>query len=330
MPDGLACLQRLGIAVESSLGRPFFGIRYIDGESVAEGRFPGPPGQGIRRTRLHQALVHRAEVSGVALSWQRRATGLRQRQGGGVELELQGGEVISARWLVGADGLRSRVRQWASMGGVDIAGPGSRRFGVRRHYTLAPWSDCVEVYWAEGCEAYVTPVAADEVGVAILWSGGAADFDTLLHAFPGLVERLGDAVSCSRDRGAGPLRQPVGSVARGSVALVGDAAGYLDAISGEGLSLAFHQAEALATALASGRLSEYRRRHRQICRLPSAMIRLLLWIEKRPALRQRVIKALAREPRLFSRFLGLHSRHLPWHRLGWSTGPRLLWRLLQA
>lgn len=330
MPDGLACLRRLGVTVDGSLGRPFMGIRYVDGETVAEGRFPGPPGQGIRRTRLHQALIHRAEACGVELSWQTRATDFRQREGGGVELELQGGEVLRARWLVGADGLRSRVRQWASMGGVEIAGPASRRFGVRRHYTTAPWSDCVEVYWADGCEAYVTPVAHDEVGVAVLWSGGASDFDTLLQAFPRLADRLAEVPICSRDRGAGPLQQPVGSVTQGSVALVGDAAGYLDAITGEGLSLAFHQAEALAAALASGRLKSYRRRHRQICRLPSAMIRLLLWIEQRPALRRRVIHALAREPRIFDRFLALHSRHLPWHRLGWSTGPRLLWRLLQA
>ena len=330
MPDGLASLHRLGVPTEPPLGRSFFGIRYLDGDSVAEGRFPGPPGLGIRRLRLHEALLRRAAACGVALHWQTRATGLRQLADGGIELELQGGEMLTARWLVGADGLRSKVRQWASMGGVDIAGPGSRRFGVRRHYTMAPWSDCVEVYWAEGCEAYVTPVAADEVGVAILWSGGAADFDTLLDAFPRLAERLGGAPSSSRDRGAGPLRQPVGSVVSGSVALVGDAAGYLDAITGEGLSLAFHQAEALATALAKGRLSDYRRSHRRICRLPRAMIHLLLWIEKRPSLRRRVIKMLAREPRIFDRLLGLHSRHLPWYRLGWGTGPRLLWGLLQA
>lgn len=330
MPDGLACLERLGVSLEPVLGHPFCGIAYQEGEVIAEGRFPGPPGRGVRRTRLHAALVERAQDCGVQLQWGLRATGLEQPNHGGVELRFEDGSTMGARWLIGADGLRSKVRQWAGMGDVDIAGPKARRFGVRRHFAMAPWSDCVEVHWADGCEAYVTPVAADEVGVAVLWSGAAAGFDDHLGAFPKLAARLEGARRLSKDRGAGPLRQSVRSVQSGCVALVGDASGYLDAITGEGLSLAFHQAEALATALACGNPKLYRRRHRQICRLPEAMIRLLLWVEARPTLRRRMIRTLARQPILFDRFLALHCRHVPWHQIGWSTGPRLLWGLVQA
>lgn len=330
MPDGLACLDRLGVCLAPDVGRPFYGIAYQEGEDSARGRFPGAPGRGIRRTDLQRALVERAEAIGVVVHWGTRATGLQQRVGGGVELQLDGGTSMAARWLVGADGLRSKVRQWAGMGKVEIAGPESRRFGIRRHYGVAPWSDCVEVHWADGCEAYVTPVAPDEVGVAILWSGAPARFDTLLATFPRLAARLEGAQPSSKDRGAGPLRQSVQSVQSGSVALVGDASGYLDAITGEGLSLAFHQGAALAEALASGQPRLYRRHHRSICRLPEAMIRLLLWVEARPNLRRRMIRALGKQPALFDRFLALHSRHLPWYRIGWTTGPRLLWGLMLA
>ena len=71
---------------------------------------------------------------------------------------------IGTRWIVGADGLHSDVRRWA---GLEARSPkptaGSARFGVRRHYLLAPWSDRVEVHWGDRCEAYVTPVASGNV-----------------------------------------------------------------------------------------------------------------------------------------------------------------------
>lgn len=326
MPDGLAILEDLGVPSGAVGGHPFHGIRYLEGDLLAEGRFPGPPGMGVRRTQLHDALVQRAEACGVEVRWGCRATGLRQTAHA-VTLDLQGEPSLTGRWLVGADGLRSKVRQWADMGRVTVEGPRHRRFGIRRHYRLAPWSDCVDVHWADGREAYVTPVGPQTVGVAILWQGAPSGFDAQLKSFPRLAKRLDGAQAASRDRGSGPLQQPVRSVQRGRVALVGDASGYLDAITGEGLSLAFHQSVALAGALADGAPSRYRRAHRRIGRLPEAMIRLLLFVESRPRLRRRMIQALAREPAVFDRFLAVHSRDLAPYRLGIGTGSRLLWAL---
>ncbi len=163
----------------------------------------------------------------------------------------------------------------------------------------------------------------------MLWSGRKAGFDRLLADFPRLEERLAGALPASKDRGWGPLRQRARSVTRGRLALIGDAAGYVDAITGEGLSIAFHQAEALASALQAGDLRSYARQHRRIVALPDAMTRLLLFIERRPALRRRVIRALAREPAVFSRLLAVHCRALPARR-GLETAPRLLWRLVQS
>ncbi|MEM6457555.1 MAG: FAD-dependent monooxygenase, partial [Acidobacteriota bacterium] len=118
-----------------------------------------------------------------------------------------------------------------------------------------------------------------------------------------------------RDRGWGPLRQDVRAVQRGRALLVGDAAGYLDAITGEGLSLAFHHAAAAADALVASaergddrQLRRYRARHRAVHALPDAIIRGMLWLEARPPLRRRVLRALAAEPALFGRLLAVHGR----------------------
>jgi flavin-dependent dehydrogenase len=323
MPDAVARLREIGVEPR---GLAFRGIRYFDdfaGGAMAEGTFPGgavSAGLGVRRTELHAALVARAAEVGVDLRWGVKAEGLSEA---GVATD-QG--LFGARWIVGADGLRSRVRQWA---GLEERGGEPWRFGVRRHFAMAPWSDFVEVYWGPGCEAYVTPVAADEVGVAFLWSGRKADFDALLETLPALAARLAGAPAASRDRGAGPLRQRAGGVRRGNVLLVGDAAGYFDAITGEGLAVALHESAALVAALAAGEPGRYAAAHRRINRLPDLMTGLVLAMERRPRLRARAIRALAAEPALFSRLLGIHARTLPPRRLGLGA-LRLAWRLVGA
>lgn len=331
MPDGLACLDALGVRLPPATGVPFRGIRYIDAASQAEGRFPGAPGLGLRRTDLHAALVARAKAVGVTLRWQCRVQGLLGEPGRYQGIETHDGPV-RARWIVAADGLRSPLRHQAGLAGR--AQPRTRqRFGVRRHLALAPWSDCVEVYWADDVEAYVTPVGPNEVGVACLWRGirgRQGGFDGLLTLFPTLQERLQGAEPRSRDRGWGPLRQRVRSVTRGNLALVGDAAGYLDAITGEGLSLAFHQSRALAEALAAGSMRHYRREHRALGAFANTMTRAVLWLEGRPALRRRALRALADDPALFSRLLAAHARVRPATRAGFIDAPQLAWRMLRA
>lgn len=304
MPDGLAVLEELGVELpEHGL---FRGISYHQDGMVAAGRFPqGVAGAGIRRTRLHAALLKRAEEVGVEIRWGLKATGL--ASGGRTGVATAAGE-ITARHLVGADGLHSKIREWSG-----LAAPPApwQRFGVRRHLQLEPWSDHVEVHWGAGVEAYVTPVAENEIGVAFLWSGRKASWDVLLEEFPALASRLVGAEEISRDRGAGPLEQRARASSRGNVHLVGDAGGYLDAITGEGLSLAFHQAQALAAALAAGRPQDYAPAAREINRWPIRLTRLTLALERRPALRKRVLRAFAADSALFERFLAVHCRSLP-------------------
>lgn len=355
MPDGVALLGRLGVELPgtgpaAALGghgeaRPFHGIRYVDGSTVAEGAFQAPThGLGIRRTLLHRAMVDRAESVGAELLWGERAVG----PGGGLTESAGSAGPIGVRttadrqlvgdWLVGADGLLSAVRGWAGLAGRATR-VGRQRFGVRRHFDLEPWTDLVEVHWTDGCEAYVTPVGERTVGVAMLWSSGLVSgtggFDSFMERFPALVERLGGVPVASSDQGCGPLAQRVLGVVRGRIALVGDASGYLDAITGEGLSLAFHQAEALVEAIGrvergeGADLEPYAAAHRRIRRLPEALIRLLLFVERRPGLRHRMIRALAAEPEVFSRVLGVHARTLRPRDLGAGAVLRLARRLVR-
>jgi flavin-dependent dehydrogenase len=322
MPDGVAALRRLGA---TPAGNPFRGIRYSDDRSVADAAFPGPPGLGVRRTTLHAALVAAAAEAGVDLQWGVRVEAA--EPSGELRLVGQSGpQVVRADWVVAADGLRSPLRHAL---GLAAAPRGRQRYGVRRHYQTAPWSDRVEVHWRDGVEAYVTPVAADEVGVAMLWGGGG-NFDALLAGFPELAARLEGLPHTSRDRGAGPFRQRTRGVVRGRVALVGDASGYLDALTGEGLGLAFQQAEALGPALAAGDLGRYAAAHRRLAHLADGFTHLLLFCERRPRLRRRVVRELARRPELFGRLLGAHARQLPAREVGARAMAGLLLGLLHG
>ena len=320
MPLGVAALATMGVEVPPWGRTPFIGIRYVDGDVVAEGRFPRGPGWGVRRTALMQGMLARAQALGIDHRYGCEARRW-QRPGGGVVVDTDRG-AVRARLLVGADGLRSRIRQQA---GLARAWRGARRFGVRRHFSLPPWSPFVEVHWTDGAEAYVTPAGPGRVGVALLWDGSGGSFDALLARFPGLRARLGDARVESQTCGAGPFRQGARRRHGDRVALVGDAAGYLDAITGEGLTLAFHSADALVASVRDGRtLGAYDAAYRRLSRAYYLMTGLLLWVQRHPGLRRRVMRALARYPDLFDRFLAINSGEWPISSLGVGGVLRLI------
>jgi flavin-dependent dehydrogenase len=304
MPPGVAALAAMGVEVPASERAPFIGIRWVDGEIVAEGRFRDRPGWGVRRTALVEGMVARARALGVELRYGCAVRSWHREGRGEIALDTDAGP-LRARLLVGADGLRSRVRREAGLAGRAGAG---RRFGIRRHFRVAPWSPFVEVHWHHRAEAYVTPVGPDRVGVALLWDGSGGGFADLLGRFPALRERLEGATVETDARGAGPFEQRVRRRYTAGVALVGDAAGYLDALTGEGLTLAFHAAEALAETVARGRhLRDYEAAYRRLSRTYYRATGLLLHVARRPWLRRRVVRALARDPRLFDRLLAVST-----------------------
>ncbi len=304
MPPGVALLDEMGVGVPHA---SFVGIRYVDGDVRAEGRFERAPGWGVRRTALIEGMARRARDLGVELLYGTSAKGWRLTDSE-VLVEIGQG-CIEGRFLIGADGLHSKVRKQAG-----LEKPSSRqpRFGLRRHFRVKPWSSFVEVHWVDGAEAYLTPVGSEELGVAFLWSGGPASFEELLARFPTLQGRLARAPLVSEAKGAGPFRQEVRKRHRDRIALVGDAAGYLDAITGEGLSLAFHSARALAGIVAEGEgLASYEAAYRRLSRTYYWMTELLLAVARRPRLRRRVMATLARKPEIFDHMLAISTGEKP-------------------
>jgi flavin-dependent dehydrogenase len=181
--------------------------------------------------------------------------------------------------------------------GLDAPTRAGRRFGLRCHVSVAPWSRFVEVHWSPLGEAYVTPVGDGEVGVAVL-TDRPGDFEVLLATFPVLADRLGDATR-SRVRGAGPLRQRSRHRVEGRVLLVGDAAGYVDALTGEGIAVGLAQARAAVDAIASGEPQRYERDWRRVTWRHDLLTHTLLAATRHRALRDRIVPAAATLPRVF-------------------------------
>ncbi|WP_224243415.1 NAD(P)/FAD-dependent oxidoreductase [Hyalangium gracile] len=311
-PPGLRELEALGARqyLTSADCAPIVGIRYLqeDGTDVS-GRFAPTPGLGIRRTALASALTRTAREAGVTL---RERCGVANvlRSPERVLLTTATGEEVEARLLVAADGLASPLRQAQ---GLDepVKPHAPRRFGLRQHFRVRPWSDFVEIHLSRGLEAYVTPAGNERVGVAFLWEDGkvedAISFPSLLQRFPALRERLEGAPADSQARGAGPFLRKVRGRTLDRFVLVGDAAGYVDAITGEGLTLALRGAsalghllpEVLARGASRASLVPYERAVARHYWRYALSVRLMLAIARYPALRARVLHGLARYPRLF-------------------------------
>jgi flavin-dependent dehydrogenase len=226
MPGALPLLARLGV---DPVGEPLRGVAYRQGSSTAIHRFETGGGRGVRRTELHRALSARVDELGVSRVTA-RVTGVNS-----------GATVVSVR-ATGGDGP------------VVLVG----RYVVRQHYARAPWTDNIEVYYAADAEFYVTPVAPDTVGLAMLARKGT-DFDAALATVPELAAKVHGVAAASTRRGAGPFRQRTRARTAGRVLLVGDASGYVDAITGEGLRLGFAQARAAVGCVVANTPRRYER-----------------------------------------------------------------------
>jgi len=330
MPAAVRRLAALGVAPD---GHPLRGISYRDDRHQADARFRHGDGMGVRRTVLQAALGERAAELGIPVL-PARVTMFERHQD---HVTAAG---VEARYLVAADGLHSVIRRLldreprAAGRGLDDRSAATRRaprpghpgrgarapaarYGLRRHYRMAPWTDLVEVHLAADAEAYVTPVSPDVVGIAVLFardgsargrlpddpaeqSGHLHGFEALVSAFPALRGRLAGAAPASGVRGAGPLRQDVRRRVHGRVLLVGDASGYLDALTGEGIGVGLAQAEVLAACLAAGRPEEYEGAWRKVSGPAWRLTAGLLWSRNQPLLSARIVPAAQHLPWLFA------------------------------
>ncbi|MEJ1202832.1 MULTISPECIES: NAD(P)/FAD-dependent oxidoreductase [unclassified Streptomyces] len=288
MPSAVRALSAFGLEVP---GHPVTGIRYIQGPRQVQAEFRHGPGLGVRRTDLHSALHQTVVDAGVPVLPLR--VGAVQQDTTGVSVP---GTSLRARWLVAADGLHSPLRRSL---GLEVKTSAAPRYGLRRHYAVPPWSSYVEVHWGPDGEAYVTPLGPALVGVALL-TARRAPFSIQLESFPELAARLPQEAAVTAVRGAGPLRQRARTRTHGRVLLVGDAAGYTDALTGEGLSLAFTGAEALVANVRRGTPSRYETDWRRVTRRHRLLTELLVRARQQPALAPVIMPTAARLPRLFA------------------------------
>jgi flavin-dependent dehydrogenase len=320
MPNTLLALSELGVSIHPFDGRAFRGIRFLDGRDSAKASFHGLSGVGVRRTVLHQKMVARAEECGVSLLWNTPVTGLTK------EGAILGGQAMTAKWIIGADGIQSRVRRWS---GLNRNTQQELRFAQRRHYRVKPWTDCMEIYWGQKMQAYITPLGEEEICLALISREPQKSFEEAWRQYPELATRLRNSKAIDAERGAVTAMRTLDRVYKGNIALIGDASGSVDAITGEGLGLSFRQAVALADALEAGQLERYQAAHRHFAMRPMFMGHLLLLLDHCSLIRKRVLRALAKDHELFARLLALHiGKTSAIHSV--TTSLRLGWQFLAA
>jgi menaquinone-9 beta-reductase len=321
LPQGVAALSTLGISLPPENCFSFQGIRFVDEEHSARADFAGATGISVRRAKLHQFLVDQALEAGVRFLWGTRVT------------RIDGDSVYTAQgrftynWLVGADGQNSQVRKWA---GLDPRIAPWKRFGFCSHFQVAPWSDAAEVYWARGCQIFVTPLARQEVGVAVISRDPQLRLGDALPKFPFLAKMLREAEPTTREFGDTTSLRILPAVSRGRIALVGDASGTVDAVTGHGLSLSFQHAGALAEGMERADLTDYESAHKKIRTVAVTMTRLMLLMDRSDWIRRRAIRMFEKTPALFTKMLAIHTQNKPLSSLGVADLADFGWKFLRT
>jgi flavin-dependent dehydrogenase len=315
MPDALRLLRALGLTLDERDGAPFLGVSFHDARGSANAMFSGSRGLGVRRVRLQDRMAARAAKMGVHLRWGAAVCALPD---GGF---ASGGVSISADFVVIADGLCSTL---AAASGFRERNCHGTRYASRQQFHCPPWSDRVEVHWRPHEQLYVTPLSDDEVGVALLTRKRGRRLSDALPDFPVVATRLASAARTSTMRGAVTRTRRLREVIRGNVAVLGDASGSVDAVTGEGLLSALRQAHALADAIAAGEPQRYAAAHRQIAQGPQRMARLLLLLDRYPWLERRFVARMAKRPERFAALLRVHLAEESWTGLAWNEAVALL------
>lgn len=320
MPGGIAVLERMGLA-EAVGGAPFWGIRYHFGNQIAVGHFPAIDGfstfgYGQRRRHLDYVLFRAAAATpGVTAHTGAHVDGPLVENGKVTGLLVEGDSRRGAL-VVAADGNHSRIRRAL---GLDL--PVKRkRLGARCHFRLAqgqeqpPW---VDVFVSHGRELYVTPLPNRELLVAAL-----ADREVLREPIErafrrwwqaelSLAVRLEGAEQISSLLCTSPLTGQARCGIAPGVVLLGDAAGFLDPITGGGMTQGLMTAELLAKYVhrrspnADLWLQDYDRQRNLLLRDYRRLTQIALWLADHPVLGARLVFLLHHLPDILSHLISV-------------------------
>ncbi|MCK9518012.1 MAG: NAD(P)/FAD-dependent oxidoreductase [Dehalococcoidia bacterium] len=316
-PAGVAALERLGLAGLGDRGRALTGVQFATNGAAANAAFTdGRTALGIRREILDAALRQAAVDHGVCLRTGVAATGISTTAGKMTAVITTGG-TMAARAFVAADGLGSRMRRLA---GLDDGRRGTR-YGVSAHVAcVSDLQPLVQVWFGRGHELYVTPVGDRSANVAILtrrdrmagFAGHLREaFSELASGHP--VLRAGFAIE-DEPMAAGPFARGCKRAWRGNLVLVGDAAGFFDGITGEGMPAALLGAERAAAAVAEylehgsyAPFRRYERERRALTRNAEVLGRLSLTLGRWPAFAGQAIRNLDARPETFARLVAVNT-----------------------
>ena len=302
MPLGAEVLAELGIDLAREGFPRLAGVEYrLPGAGAAFAPFRGGPGFGVRRLRFDEILFARASATrSVEVHTGTEVTALGE-SAAGVDVETSRGR-LRAGILIGADGLRSSVRRLMAW---DRPATG-RRFGLVGHATgRLSLHDRVTVTLVGGFEVYSAPSGPQESLVAVLGPGGALKLggESTASAYRRMVETAHPELAgaeLTRVRGAGPFRVGAARVASERVFLAGDAAGFIDPLTGDAMAAGLAGARELVRLLAGSEpgaaAAAYRRFLAGQRRRRELVTGLALFLTGSPRWARRAISGTARRP----------------------------------
>jgi menaquinone-9 beta-reductase len=347
-PEAWRLLGRMGAmaAVRALRPRALQGMALTSPAGISfRGDYGGArePGFAVRRWCLDRALLDCARAAGVTVREGVRARGVVVSNGvvsGIVIANGAGPERLPARLVVAADGRRSVV---ARRLGLLREHARLRKFAVRGYWRgVQGLTSHGEMHVTVGGYCGIAPLSDEEANVTFVLdrrdlAAAAGDLDgfyrNTLRRWPRIVERLERAVLMGAPRAIGPLALEADRVSAPGALLVGDAAGFYDPFTGEGVTLALRGAELAAEvahrALVGGGadLAEYDRRRDEATRDKFRLNRLLQRVVAWPALADAVARRLARRPDLADRLVGIAGDFVPART---AFGPGFLLDLLRA
>ncbi len=311
LPAGARVVEQLGIGLDTLPA--LHGVTYrVPAAGSVQGRFAGRVGRGARRLAFDERLAQAAALTpNVKAAFGCKAIGL-EHSAAGVRVETTGGG-IRASFLVGSDGCRSQVAGW--MGWRRPPRP-PHRYALVGHFD-APGHrfDRIVVTLLDGCEVYLAPTGPAELLVALLGSKRSLrrESEQVGEAY---ARRVADAhpelAGCGHTAitGAGPFWTRPSTIAEGRVFLVGDAAGFLDPLTGDGMTAGLLAASYLSTVLReerSGAAVAYQSWEARRWRRRVFMGRLALRLSGSSGLARRAIRGLAKHPAALDRLLEVNE-----------------------